>query len=70
MQDVSYQQWFQKWSADMASDAGSGRVPGPTEATVTSGPGGGKPGFKRAPRNRSRSRVPGYGSGQVRKLGP
>jgi hypothetical protein len=43
-------------------------VPPLEEATVTSSPSAGKPGNKRFPRNRSRSRVPPYSSGQVRKL--
>jgi hypothetical protein len=54
----------------MASGAGSDRVPGPEEATVSSagGPGGGKPGFKRFPRNKQRSRVPDVSKAFARKL--
>jgi hypothetical protein len=64
----SYAEWFARWSREMASGEGSGRVPPLEEATVTSSPSAGKPGNKRFPRNRSRSRVPPYSSGQVRKL--
>jgi hypothetical protein len=52
MQDQAYAAWFQKWAADMASDVGTGKVPAPGEATVSSagGVGGGKVGNKRFPR--------------------
>jgi hypothetical protein len=64
-----YASWFDRWSKEMATDGGSGKVPPPTEATFTSGGAwGGKPGFKRFGRNRARSRVPGYGAAQTRKL--
>jgi hypothetical protein len=62
-----YQQWFARWSEEMASGAGSGRVPGPEQATGM-GVGGPRPGFKSHPRSKQRGRVPPFSAGQVKKL--
>jgi len=64
----SYREWFARWSKEMASESGSGKVPPSTEATygTAGGPSGGKAGFRRA--GRQRARIPDYRSRQVRKL--
>jgi hypothetical protein len=68
IQDPARQAWYQKWSADMASNAGS-RVPGPEQAVGT-GIGGPKPGFRSFPKSKGGGRVPPYSQAQVRKGGP
>jgi hypothetical protein len=70
MQEQAYAAWFQKWAADMASDVGTGKVPAPGEATVSSagGVGGGKVGNKRFPRNKKGGRVPPVSAAFARKL--
>jgi hypothetical protein len=54
----------------MASGAGSGRVPGPEEATMgtAGGPSGGKPGNKRFPPNKKGGRIPPISQAGARKL--
>jgi hypothetical protein len=63
MQNADYQQWFQRWSAQMASNAATSKIPlGPIQ-TLASKPGRAAP--KPGPAG---PKVPPFGQGQAKKL--